>query len=77
MRRRERDLREDVEGNLDNDRREDENRPVIHPRWLLTRFVELTKIEELGLKLLSERGGEDDGHEYSEESVLKTSRIGR
>lgn len=66
---------EDVERNFDDDRGEDESRPVVHPRGLLTSSVELTKTEVLGLKLLSERSGENDSHENGEKTVLKTRGV--
>lgn len=75
--RRNQNSRNDVEGNLDDDRREDKSRPVIHPRGLLTSSVELAEVEELGLKLLGEGSGEDDGHEDGEQTVLKTRGIVR
>jgi hypothetical protein len=48
---------EDVPGNLDEDRRSDEDGPRVHATGILASFEELTEAEELGLELLrAERG---------------------
>lgn len=53
----------EVPGNLDENGGGDEDGPRVHPTRVLTRLEELTETEELGLELLGERGGKNDGHE--------------
>ena len=68
-------VRKDVPRDLDNNVGEDHGRPRVHPRRSLASLVERAKADELGLELLRERCGEDDGHEHRKELVLQSGDV--
>ena len=60
---------------LDENIGEDEGDPGVHATRSLTRLEQRAKPDELGLKLLTQGGGDDYSHEDGEEFVLEARDV--
>ena len=64
--------REDVPGNLDENACQSLDVEVVHPGRPFSHLIERSELDELGLNLLGQGGGQNNGHEDGEEVDLET-----